>query len=503
MKKSGLLLTSLLGILSFTGCSSNPNIESVKIYKGDEIYRVGDDFKTVQLSVSYDDGAKKLIDVTKDMLRGFDTSVAGEKTVLIIYEDFVIEYDITVTEYYLESISVKDDYVEEYYKFDEYKDGDATLVLSYSDKTTEELEITSSMITSFDTSKIGTSTVNVSYMNYMASYEISIIKPIVEDVVILDETETVYFVDDEFQGVTFEAQYHNGHSEVFTITDSSELLEFDTSSNGTKEVKFNFDGEEYSYQIEVRKKVSSISIKDGYQKTYEIDEEFKGATLQVNNEDGSIEEIAITSDMLEGFDTTKAGKSTLKVQYGHKETSFDVYVPLVNIKDYTESESKVFMVEIEDEVYCDLSQCITQEDNTLNKFERLEGSTASGMNTSNMGTIAGNRYVINFYSSYEGVFDLQLRVQSASYKGGSDQNLKDVMSIEYEGEITDAIGVAEASSDVGNWQNMFNWNTTTVKENIPMKKGLNTIVLISKDTVNTNIRFPNIDYVNVVVKEIH
>ena len=61
-------------------------------------YLVGDKFGGANLLITYETGATKKVAVSEDMLNGFDTATAGEKTVKIAYGETELEYVIHVTE---------------------------------------------------------------------------------------------------------------------------------------------------------------------------------------------------------------------------------------------------------------------------------------------------------------------------------------------------------------------------------------------------------------------
>lgn len=496
MKKQFKSLTLLsASIMLLASCNESNYVKEIKVYKGTETYIVGEIFAPMQISVTFANGDRKLVDVTEDMVRGFDTSVAGQKTILIYYEGEVIEYAITVVDLYLESIEVKEGYKDIYILEEFYTDGDASLVLNYTDKSQKEVSITSDMIVAFSTENVGASLVAVRYKDFTASYEITVREPDVIEVEVAEDTETIYFLGDEFKGVNLNLTYENGKEETVLLDDASILKGFDTETKGKKVLTFAYKGISCQYEIDVYPHVSSLEV-EGWKEIYEPDEEFAGAKLKVLYEDESTEEIDVKAQMMEGFDTSTTGKKEVTIFYLDQALKTSIIVPLINRRDYDALEGeKVFMFEVEDEGYVDLSACETSPAGQ-NKLEENPG--ASGKNTSNMGVVNGNVMKMQFYSSMEGTFTIQMRVQSASDKGGSAQELVKIMDLTVNGENRAVEGVAEKAG-TGNWQNMVNWNVTTICQPVALKKGLNTFELTSKDC-SSSVRFPNVDYFNIVVR---
>ena len=65
-------------------------------------YSVGDelDLDGAALSVQYSNGNIKTVDITSDMVSGFDSSAAGTQTITVTYEGRTVQFDVTVSEAY-------------------------------------------------------------------------------------------------------------------------------------------------------------------------------------------------------------------------------------------------------------------------------------------------------------------------------------------------------------------------------------------------------------------
>ena len=85
---------------SGSGSKSMDRINSVTIKTPDKKnYRVGErlDLTGSGITIYYDEGAISTINITEDMVSGFDTSAAGTKTAVITYLDYKTNYTIIVT----------------------------------------------------------------------------------------------------------------------------------------------------------------------------------------------------------------------------------------------------------------------------------------------------------------------------------------------------------------------------------------------------------------------
>ena len=95
------IFTSLICLSSLASCAdSGRQIVSIAVYNGDNSYVVGESFADTQLAVTYDKGEKELVYITFNMVEGFDTSVAGTKTLIISYGGLTTEFEITVSNLY-------------------------------------------------------------------------------------------------------------------------------------------------------------------------------------------------------------------------------------------------------------------------------------------------------------------------------------------------------------------------------------------------------------------
>ena len=142
-----------------------------------KVYNEGDalDVTGLTLEVSKSDGSKSTVDVTAAMISGFDSSKTGTQTLTVSYEGFTAQYEVTVSEITVTGITLDGKNAKT-----EYTEGDAldvsglTLTAKYSDGSEKKVDVTASMVSGFDSGKIGKQTVTVTYENCTATYEIEV-----------------------------------------------------------------------------------------------------------------------------------------------------------------------------------------------------------------------------------------------------------------------------------------------------------------------------------------
>lgn len=130
--------------------------------------------------------------------------------------------------------------------------GTATLIVTKSDNSTENVEITADMLTGFDTSAPGTKTVTVTYGEKTTTATITVKEPVVETSALsLGDWQSVYFVGEEIllDGAT--VLYDNG-TETVTIGVTADMITgFDTTSAGDKSVTITYAGNKLTVTIKV------------------------------------------------------------------------------------------------------------------------------------------------------------------------------------------------------------------------------------------------------------
>lgn len=101
VKSIGYVLALCLA-LSLCACgdikSPEKTVTSIAVDNVQSAYVVGDAFGGGKLNVTYEDGTNEKVDITADMLTGFDTNSAGTKQVTVTYKGKTTTYSITVKE---------------------------------------------------------------------------------------------------------------------------------------------------------------------------------------------------------------------------------------------------------------------------------------------------------------------------------------------------------------------------------------------------------------------
>ena len=136
-------------------------------------YYLNDEFKDGILTVNYANNSSKDITLTLDMVSGFDTTTVGTKTLTITYEGKTITHIIEVIEKIVLENVILDEYTKIYKLNEDFNT--AKLVLIYSNGTKKSYDVTSDMLSGFDTTTVGEKEVIITYDNFKIKMSINVI----------------------------------------------------------------------------------------------------------------------------------------------------------------------------------------------------------------------------------------------------------------------------------------------------------------------------------------
>ncbi len=493
-----IVLAALMCVFAALSVGCSKTVTSVTATTTKTEYALNEKFAGGKMTVVFSDGSKQTFDLTADMLTGFDTSVAGEKTVIAKYKDYSASFKITVVGVKYTSLTVKEGSKKEYFTNSDYNAGDIIVIAENSDGEKTEVPVTADMLANFSTAENGTRTAKIEKFSLSVDFEYTVRTPKATKVeIVKDETPVTYSVGAAFEKVVVMVTYEDGVTLKAEITDENSV-EYDFSSAGKAIVKVKVEGVETSYEVTVIKAIVSMSIEDIICK---VGDEFSGAELTAVYGDGTSEKVQVTLDMLEGFSTEKAGVKTVKVNYAG--ATCDLKLVVANV-----FEAGVIKIQAEDEEFVDMSGAALQSgattkfENTTKDLKNNEYSNgAEGYSTSSI-SVKDNKIVINVYAYSEFKFKLGMRAQSGSNKGLNDQDLSKCLTLALNGSASTPLSgtVKKASSTSTAWKDMTVWTyLEDVSGELTLKKGENKIVLTFTEATAATIRLPNIDYFTLTV----
>lgn len=156
------------------------DIQIVNLQDLKKNYKLNEEYTpSGQIKVIFSDKSTELIDITKEMISKFDTSVVGSSSVELNYEGLTIAYDITVKEDVRTVTSIElenDGTIKTSYNVGESFEPKGSVLVKYSDGSYETVEINYSMVSKFNTTIEGASVVELTYGGKTLSYAINVVK---------------------------------------------------------------------------------------------------------------------------------------------------------------------------------------------------------------------------------------------------------------------------------------------------------------------------------------
>ena len=297
-------------------------------------FKIGNTFNAAgQITVTYDNGSTKAVDITNSMVSSPNMSTAGTKQVTVTYSEsgktLTSNYNITVFEKELESISIKTQPSTKTFIEGKAFTTDGVITLNYDNGTTEDKPITEDMCSGYNMNNAGTQTVTITEEGKTTSYQINVTAKIVDSLVITTPpTKTVYIEDTNFDkaGMVVTAYYNNETSGIVTdyTVDKTVLALGDTS------VTVTYGGKTDTTPIKVNAKVlTGITLKtDTVKKIYFEGEPFNvsGIIILAAYDNGITSEIPATISMISGYNKDLLEEQTITVTYAGKTAEFEVTV---------------------------------------------------------------------------------------------------------------------------------------------------------------------------------
>ena len=202
------------------------------------------------ITVTMKSGETQDVNVTSDMISGYNKNQLGEQTVTVTYQKLTATFTVTVVDY-ATGIEMKNIPAKTSYKYGEDIDvagGKINIVKASGAK--EEITLAADMVSGYNKNQLGEQTITVTYLEMTTTFKVNVV--------------------------------------------------------------------DYAVAIEIK----SLPTKVEYKVGEELD--VTGGVLKVTKASGAEEDVPFAEDMISGFDSSKEGKLTLTVTYDGLTTTFTI-----------------------------------------------------------------------------------------------------------------------------------------------------------------------------------
>ena len=349
--------------VSYEGCTDTFDVKVIEnAIKSIELttlpkvaYFVGEelDVTGAVLTVTYANGSTESVAVTDQMISGFSSETAGEKTLTVTYGEKSVEFTIIVSEAQITGIEISAEPKTEYWLGEELDVTGGKILVHFSDNSTASVDMIPSMIEGFSTETAGTVILTVNYSGFTVIYTITVSEDKVTSIAVVNTPKTEYFVGEEadLTDGSIEVTYKSGRKEVIPITEEM-IASFTTEAPGTVNVTVTYKDVTTYYTITVSKDdISSIELKTLPRTNYEIGDalDVSSGVIKVIYTSGKTVDVPMTSAdiTITGFTSAAAGEYTLTVNYEGCTTEYTITVstaPVVTAIEISTSPKTAYAI---------------------------------------------------------------------------------------------------------------------------------------------------------------
>ena len=281
------------------------------------------------------------INVTNDMISGYNPNKLGIQDVTITYTDgktYTQTFKVTVNEK-VKSISLKDTGFKKDYKYGENLDLDnLSIVIQYISGKTEEVPVTSGMVTGYDPKTLGNQALTIKYDDFEVKTSVSV-KDYIKDIKLTPPDKKEYKINESLSlagGSITEVMASGAAGNVISLTQNM-VSGFDSTTPGTKTITVKYKEITKQFQVAVVNNVNHIEVIPPTKTEYKYGENLNlaGSSIKVVMEDGTTQNVNITKDMVSGYNKTKPGQQMITVKYtDEKGNEFTGYFSVTVGEDY-------------------------------------------------------------------------------------------------------------------------------------------------------------------------
>ena len=328
-----------------TGITVTPNTVTGKY--NDELSKLIND-NNIAYTVTYAKaGAKPPVVLAESMVAGYNKTNIAEQNLTVTYTDndvdsatngqaFTATLKITLNDN-IESMEILST-PKQNYKYGEPLDITGGTIEVVKSSGTKTIPITESMVkeldgSEFDSTKLGTRNLNVTYGGITKTYEVTVSDYVVGITLTLP-TKTKYQYGESLNligGTVQKIMASNATTTAVALTDSSvNVSAFNPNQIGTQVINVTYEGFTKNFGVIVEDSIQSIEIKTKPKVSYKYGEELDvtGGEINVIRSSG-VTTVAITKSMVSGYNPEILGNQELTVTYEGKQAKYTV-----NVQDY-------------------------------------------------------------------------------------------------------------------------------------------------------------------------
>ena len=307
-------------------------------------YNIGEslDLTNGKITIKRATGTDEVIDLTdpRVTVTGFDSSAENTSlTIMVTFTENGItkqtSYEVSVTDTIL-SMEIET-LPKQNYLYNEPLDVSAGTIKVTRNSGVEVINMTESMVkemdnTPFNSKTLGTRNLKVTYGGITKTYEVTV-SDYVTGIIITPPTKTNYEYNEalDLTGGTVQKVMASGTIVAPVSLIQSMVSGYDATRIGAQTITVNYEGKQGNFGVIVSDNIQTIEMKTTPKTSYKYGEtlDVTNGTIEVTRSSGAKEIIAITKNMVTGFNSETLGTQELIVNYNGKQTTYEI-----EVKDY-------------------------------------------------------------------------------------------------------------------------------------------------------------------------
>ena len=287
-----------------------------------------------KIKVTYDNGTTGILDMTEEMVTGFDNTKLGINTIKVTYQGKESTFNVQIVEKQVTKIEIIElpqvlTYVQDYGILDVTG---GKIKVTFDDQTEVIMDMTKEMVTGFNNKNVGEQELTLTIGGKTVPYEVEVIDKVITNIEIVelpDKTEyTLKYDELDLIGGKLKVTYNNKYTDVINIVEEM-VSGFDNTKLGKDQIKVTYGGFEQSFNvtIEEHKPVRVEVVEEPDKVEYGQGEELvlTGGKVKIYYNDETSEVVDMKEEMLEKAPTFEtSGKKLVTLIINGQEVSFEV-----------------------------------------------------------------------------------------------------------------------------------------------------------------------------------
>ena len=296
-------------------------------------YKYGEpiDVSGLSITATKSSGATENITVTNSMISGYNPNQLGPQTVTVTYNNVTTTFNVNVVDYVKDIEIVKPTKL--IYAIGETIDltGGQVIEVMASGTATTPIAMTQAMISGFDSSTEGAKTITVTYGGFTKTFGITV-QDLASSMIIKtlpDKLDYLYGEPLDVSGGTIEVTKESGAIEIINITKAM-VSGYNPNKLGTQILTVTYEGLTQEFSVTVKDYVvEKLKVTPPNKTSYEYGEslDLTGGKVFIMMASGAVSDSAdLAGYMVSGYDATKTGSQTIRVEYNNLVGNFTVNV---------------------------------------------------------------------------------------------------------------------------------------------------------------------------------